>query len=224
SLWNLPVVLALNLLAVHLRWWRFDAHGGLFLGMPVELYLAWAWLWGAIPALAFPAAPLSVVMVFALAVDVALMPAAAPVIRLGPSWWLGEVIGLAIGVLPGQLLARWTLRDERLVARTCLQMIAFAGLLLFVLPAAAIGGSATAWVNPATRPAWQINLLAQALAVPALFGLTPVQEFAARGGGAPVPFDPTRRLVTTGVYAYIRNPMQTSAVVLLLMWGAVLGT
>src|SRR5439155_8320870 len=113
SLWNLPIVLALNLLAVHLRWWRFDAHGGLFLGMPVELYLAWAWLWGAIPALAFPAAPLLVVMAFALAVDVALMPAAAPVIQLGPSWWLGEAIGVAAGVLPGQLLARWTLRDDR---------------------------------------------------------------------------------------------------------------
>jgi hypothetical protein len=61
----------------------------------------------------------------------------------------------------------------------------------------------------------------QALALPGLLGLTAVQEFVTRGGGTPVPFDPPRRLVTTGVYAYIANPMQLSAVVLLLLVGLV---
>jgi protein-S-isoprenylcysteine O-methyltransferase Ste14 len=40
-------------------------------------------------------------------------------------------------------------------------------------------------------------------------------------GGTPVPFDPPRRLVTTGVYAYVRNPMQLSAVLLLFLLGIV---
>jgi hypothetical protein len=48
-----------------------------------------------------------------------------------------------------------------------------------------------------------------------------VQEFVTRGGGTPVPFDPPRRLVTTGVYAYVGNPMQLSAVVLLVLLGIV---
>jgi hypothetical protein len=38
-----------------------------------------------------------------------------------------------------------------------------------------------------------------------------------------VPFDPPRRIVTSGIYAYVRNPMQLAAVVLLTMWGAVVG-
>ena len=190
--------------------------------MPVELYLSWVWLWGVIPALAFPSLSLAVVVVIALAADLVLMPAAAPVVRLGPAWILGEVVGLLAGLLPGQLLARWTARDERLAGRALLQVLAFTGLLLFVLPAIAIEGSGGAWMNPIARPAWQWSLLAQALAIPALLGLTAVQEFVARGGGTPVPFDPPRRLVTTGVYAYIRNPMQLSAVVLLFLLGLVL--
>ncbi len=51
--------------------------------------------------------------------------------------------------------------------------------------------------------------------------MTAVQEFVTRGAGTPVPFDPPRHLVTTGVYGYVRNPMQLSAVVLLLLVGLV---
>jgi protein-S-isoprenylcysteine O-methyltransferase Ste14 len=113
-------------------------------------------------------------------------------------------------------------RDQRLVERAVLQVLAFTGLMLFVLPAIAIDGSGSRWVNPIARPAWQLSLIAQILAIPALLGLTAVQEFVTRGGGTPIPFDPPRRLVTTGVYAYVRNPMQTSAVVLLFLLGLVL--
>jgi protein-S-isoprenylcysteine O-methyltransferase Ste14 len=221
--WNLPVVLALHLTAGHFGWWRFDAHGGLLLGMPVEMYLSWAWLWSVVPFFAFPSLSLGVVLLLALAADLVLMPAAAPVIVLGPAWLSGEVAGLLIGLLPSQLLARWTARNEHLVGRAFLQVAAFSGLLLFVLPAIAIEGSGGTWVNPMIRPAWQISLAVQALAIPGLLGLTAVQEFVMRGGGTPVPFDPPRRLVTTGVYAYIGNPMQLSAVVLLLLLGVFLG-
>src|ERR1700704_4693467 len=134
SLWNLPAVLALHLAATHFGWWRFDARGGLLLGMPVELYLSWAWLWGAVLALAFPWLALGGVMAIALAADLVLMPALTPVLRLGPAWYLGEIVALLAVMLPGQLLARWTARRERLAERAMLQVIAFTGLILFVLP------------------------------------------------------------------------------------------
>jgi hypothetical protein len=56
-----------------------------------------------------------------------------------------------------------------------------------------------------------------------VLGLTAVQEFVTRGGGTPVPFDPPSRLVRSGVYAYVANPMQLAAAVLLSVWGLVLG-
>jgi protein-S-isoprenylcysteine O-methyltransferase Ste14 len=217
--WNLPVVLALNIVAVRAGWWQFDARGGLLLGMPVDLYLAWVCLWGAIPALAFPSAPLWRVIAIALIVDLVAMPAAVPVVRLGPAWLIGEAFGLILGLLPAQLLARWTMRDAHLERRAFLQAVAFTGLLLLVLPAMVIEASGNHWVSPMTRSSWQISLFAQLLALPAVVGLTAVQEFVTRGGGTPVPFDAPRRLVTTGVYAYVANPMQLSAVVLLLLLG-----
>jgi protein-S-isoprenylcysteine O-methyltransferase Ste14 len=223
SLWNVPLLLALHVLADRAGWWRFDAAGGLLLGMPVDLLLAWALLWGAVPALALSSWPLVAVVALGLAVDLALMPAAFPVVQLGPSWLKGEFVGLALGLLPAQLLARWTAKDERLPWRASLQVIAFTGLMLFVLPAAIIEGSDGRWINPLARPTWQLSLLVQLLAVPALLGLTAVQEFATRGGGTPVPFDAPRRIVTTGVYAYVGNPMQLSAVLILLVLGVVLG-
>jgi len=51
ALWNLPIILAIHLLALRLGWWNYHADGGLLLGMPIDLFLAWAWFWGAVPAL-----------------------------------------------------------------------------------------------------------------------------------------------------------------------------
>jgi protein-S-isoprenylcysteine O-methyltransferase Ste14 len=222
SMWNIPAVLLVNVVALRVGWWSFDAAGGLLLGVPVDLLFAWAWMWGALPALAFPTAPLAVVVAIAFAVDLALMPAAAPVVRLESTWFWGELAALVAVLVPAQLLARWTIRDERLPGRAVLQMMGFTGVIGFWIPAMAIQASGGRWVNPLTRPAWQASLIVQALAIAALAGLTAVQEFVTRGGGTAVPFDPPRRLVTSGIYAYVRNPMQIAGVLFLVLLGLVL--
>jgi protein-S-isoprenylcysteine O-methyltransferase Ste14 len=45
------------------------------------------------------------------------------------------------------------------------------------------------------------------VAIGAAIGLPCVWEFAWRGFGTPAPFDPPRRLVITGPYRWVRNPM-----------------
>jgi len=220
--WNLPTVLLLHVAAIRMGWWSFGAAGGLLLGMPVDLYLAWTLLWGILPIVAFPDAPVVALALALLGVDLVLMPAAVPVVVLGPAWLVGEALGLAVAFAPAFVLARWTRRREHLVARACLQVVAFSGLILLVLPAAILAGSGSAMPRPGEWPIWQWSLAAQALAVPGLIGLSAVQEFVTRGGGTPVPFDPPTRLVTTGLYAYVRNPMQMSAVLLFVILGIVL--
>ena len=43
-----------------------------------------------------------------------------------------------------------------------------------------------------------------------------VQAFVRQGKGTPAPFDPPRRLVTSGLYRYVRNPMYLGATLALL--------
>jgi protein-S-isoprenylcysteine O-methyltransferase Ste14 len=219
---NIPVVLAVSSAAAQLGWWQFTATGGLLLGVPVDLLLSWAWLWSFVPALAFPTLPLAAIAIIVMASDIILMPFGAPVITLGSRWLIGEAIGIVVGVVPGQLLARWTARREHVAGRATLQALTFGMLVMFVLPAAVIEGSGTTWLNPIALPVWKVSLALQALAVPAMLGLTAVQEFATRGGGTPVPWDPPQRLVTSGIYSYLANPMQLSGVLLLLVLGFVL--
>ena len=216
--WNLPSLLLVNLAATRLGWWTFDARGGLFLGMPVDLYLAWAWLW-ALPSLALPSMPMVAVLSLALAADVALMPLATPILQLSTTWLVGESVALVVALVPAQLLARWTSRDEHLAWRAVLQMLAFAGLVVFVLPAMAIEGTHSRWQNPLAWPLWRMSLVLQLLGLPAILGISAVQEFVTRGRGTPIPFDPPRRLVSSGLYAYVGNPMQVSGVLLLLLLG-----
>jgi hypothetical protein len=55
----------------------------------------------------------------------------------------------------------------------------------------------------------------QLMALAAVPGLSAMVEFATRGRGTPYPWDPPSELVTTGPYAYVANPMQLSAVLML---------
>ena len=221
--WNVPAIAALHVVAGAMGWWHFDAIGGLFLGMPVDLWLAWALLWGPVAFICFRTAPLWIVIAIGLALDLVLMPAALPVVRLGANWIVGEVAGLSLCLAPSQLLARWTAADRRLPARAFLQVIAFGGLVAWLLPAIAIEASGTAWRNPFDLSSPVLSMMVQLLAAPAILGLSAVQEFVARGGGTPIPYDPPRRIVTTGAYAYVANPMQLSAMLLLLGLGLMLG-
>ena len=221
--WNLPALLAVHLVAIGAGWWRYDVDGGVLLGMPVDLWLAWALLWGPVPAIAMPRVPLPAIALLAVLVDLVAMPAAAPVVQLGPSWLIGEFVSILVCLVPALLLARWTSADRHLVARACLQVLAFTGLLAWLIRSSRSKARTRRWIDPRTQPVWVLSLAVQCLAIPAILGLSAVQEFVTRGRGTPVPFDPPRHIVTTGIYAYVANPMQLSAVLFLFLLAMIVG-
>lgn len=221
-LWNAALLPVLHAAALHLGWWRFEARGGFMLGFPVDLYLGWILLWGAIATLVFRRTNLTFAAAFFFALDLLLMPQAAGLINLGRSWLTGEIAGILICLLPGQMLARWT-RDQRyLKGRAILQVVIFSVLAMAVLPALIMEQTHKGWLPLAAAPTWQLSLWFQLLMIPAVLGLSAVQEFVQRGGGTPIPYDPPVALVTSGPYAYVRNPMQLAAGLTLLLLGIIL--
>jgi protein-S-isoprenylcysteine O-methyltransferase Ste14 len=221
--WCLPTLIALQLLNLQSGWWQFHAVGGLFRGMPIEMYLGWAVLWGVVPAVSLPEASISWRVVVFLLLDLSLMPWCAPVVTLNREWLFGEVVAATFVLIPAQLLARWTLLGVEVKGRALLQVITAGGVFLFLLPEVIFASRpGSGWTALWAQPAWVRSFEFQLVFLLAIPGISAVQEFAERGGGTPIPYDPPQRLVTSGFYRYAANPMQVSCAVVLACWGVVL--
>ena len=111
--------------------------------MPGDLLLGWVLLWGVLPALLAPRLGPWWMCAVALWLDLLLMPLAEPALVLGPRWLLGELLALAVALVPAQLLARWTAEDRRLRARVSILAVLFAALNLWLVPAVIFANKAS---------------------------------------------------------------------------------
>lgn len=227
-LWNLVTLLAVNVFAVRVGWWSFALEGGEFLGVPVDLWLGWSMLWTVLATLAMPSwHVLGVALIAGLIgfwLDWILMPLADPWVRLHPTWLIGEFVSLVVCLLPAVFFARWTDENRQLSARVLMHVLVFCIVMLWIIPSAVLEQTGGDWSAIGARPLWLNIVLAQAVLIAAVVGLSAVQEFCERGGGTPLPLDPPTRLVSSGPYAYVANPMQVSIVVVLALWGVFLGS
>jgi protein-S-isoprenylcysteine O-methyltransferase Ste14 len=228
-LWTLPSLLMLQQLNLRAHWWSYTPGSAAMLSaMPLELYLSWAVLWGAVPSLALLPACAAIArklnvrrmaLPFAatvlVLVDLALMPACKDAVVLGPHWFAGEAVAVVLVLLPALALARYTQRQTHLFVRATLQALLAAGLFLYWIPKLTATLSHTS-LRP--LPGWR--LLLPFLLLLALPGLGAVLEFAQCGGGTPIPYDPPARLVSSGIFRYVANPMQLSTTLLMLAWAA----
>jgi protein-S-isoprenylcysteine O-methyltransferase Ste14 len=222
--WSAATLYVLHLLAMAAGWWSFGVNEATFAGFPVDLYLGWAVLWAVLPALLSRYASPALVVLGAVTFDVIAMPQIGPVVLLGDRWLVGEAVAIVLCLVPGLALAKLTRTNTRPGTRALLQAIAFTVLALGVLPQAILERTSGSWTALTARPVWVTAILLQCVAALGLLGMSAVQEFATRGGGTPVPFDAPARLVASGPYAYVRNPMQFSATLVLVAWGAMLGS
>ncbi|MGI8808282.1 MAG: methyltransferase family protein [Acidimicrobiales bacterium] len=224
TLWNLAALLAVNVVAVHSGWWRFDSVGGELAGVPVDAWLGWALLWGALPALLPRGVPAVAVVTGLVWADLLLMPLGQPVLVLGPGWLAGEALAVGAALVPGLVLARATTGHSWLAVRAVMQVVLFTTLIGWVATSALLEATGGRWAGhlDLSRPTVQAAL--ELIALLSLPALAAVAELARRGGGTPYPFDPPPRLVTSGPYAYAANPMQLSMTLVLVAWGAALGS
>jgi protein-S-isoprenylcysteine O-methyltransferase Ste14 len=220
--WNTVALFVVHTIAVRAGWWQFMPSTPSLAGIPLEAYFGWIVLWGIVPTLAAPVIPLPLMVGVALWLDVVGMPRLGPMLVLNSSWWIGEAVSICVALIPSQLLARWTLHDTHLGWRSVLQAVTFSGLMLLVIPSIAMEQTGDTWAPLLERSAAGNNILFQLMAIPAVLGLSAVQEFVSRGRGTPLPYDPTRQLVTTGAYSFIANPMQFAMALAFAVWALML--
>lgn len=223
ALWNIVGLLVVNAIAVRAGWWAFGTDGSMWAGVPADVVVGWALLWGAVPILLMPwVNPLVTALVLVVG-DVFAMAALEPLVVLQSRWWWGELSAVTTCLLPGLLLGWATATGRLLRVRAVLQMVLFGAVLLFVLPTIAFFYTGNSWAAVISGVGGPVDLvLIQVAAVLAVTALRAVADFV-RSGGTPYPWDPPSRLVTGGPYAYVANPMQLCAVAMLVIAAAVSG-
>ncbi len=225
STWLAASVPWINLIAIKLQLWSYHTeHHYQILGLPLSLYLSWILFWGVLPALLYTAfqrfgtRSFYLLLLALLIVDIISMPLLEPILLLEKNWLIGELLLIIFTLIPSLLLTRYVITDSYSGRRASLIAVAFIFLLLTIIP----------YCHPAIQFSpiitWlSLNLIEQALAIFAIMivavpGIAAVQEFAIIGKGTPIPQDPPKHLVTTGVYSFIKNPIQLSMVLTLPIW------
>ena len=220
----LPSLLILERLNRACGWWTYVGAGPRFGGMPIELYLGWAVLWGLLPQIALRRLPVPGAAAAMAGLDLAGMPRLRPLVHLSPRWLTGEAVALLLVLLPALLIARWTEQRTHLRARAATQTILAGLLFLYMVPqiAFALLPGTAGWTALTRLPGPALQFVLATVFLLAIPGLAAIVEFAERGGGTPIPYDPPGRLVVSGVYRYCANPMQLSSGMVMLVWALAL--
>lgn len=237
TIWNAVILYPLQILAITMDWWQFDAQGSLLFGVPVDLWLGWSFFWGMMLPLAFRKISPWIIVLVAFWLDLILMPQTQPLIGLGSGWLWGEFFCVVFALTPGFFLARWTQNQTHLRMRVCLQVIGFSGLVFGIFPLALYGYSYDN--SHLSHPSYLLlfdvfDLILNQFSSPLglilmpfiilfmIIGLLAVKEFVIQGHGSPIPFDPPQKLVTTGIYGYLANPMQVSSSMIMFLLAFIL--
>ncbi len=220
------VVSTVGVLVTHLLLpaglWEFAPAPATIAGLPVEALLGWGLLWGALPALA--PAPCWLWFMALVWFDVVTMPALAPFLQLTPDWWWGEAALLGLVAAPTLLLLEATRRGRWLWFRVATQGLVFGTAGIWGVGSASLAHDDLTWADLVDHPLPVRAALVALLTLVAVPALAAVAELARVGGGTPYPWDPPERLVTTGPYAYLANPMQVGMVGILLVLALAAGS
>lgn len=217
SLWNFSLLIPMNMMAKYFGWWAFYTESGLFFGLPIDVMIGWAIFWGASIFLLLRGKDILLAIISVLSIDLIFMPQLTNLFTLGSNWFVGEFFVLMVCFIPGWLIASFTSQGIFVNFRALAQAIITAFLIFIFLPAALLEQAGRSIFEIMHWSQFKIVFFLNLIGIPIILGLAGNQEFAERGNGTPIPFDPPKTLVNTGPYAYLGNPMQLSVVVYLML-------
>ncbi len=221
-LYGVAMVFVTHSFAIWAGWWSYGWDALMLNALPADIILGGAVLFGPGLYFLFPKTRLLMVCLpIIIGLHGTMFSSLEPLVFAGPYWFVGVLFVFAIAHLPAIYLAKWTEEDTHLPFRCTLLAIMAGGIIFAVLPSLIMQAMGGTW-DIFGKPLWTISLTFVALFFTSLIGVSANQTLCLQGQGTPIPLDPTKRLVTTGIYAYVSNPMQLSAALGWLVLGAFL--
>ena len=217
--WTAALLPWLDLFAVHFEFWSYQTSAFHLGKMPLTAYFGWVIAWGMVVALlseSIGKKPWIAIAAMVL-IDLRAMPEMLPVLSLSKHWWVAEIAIVFLLLVPAIFLAHWTATSEKTPLRCALLAPAFGGIFIglpFLVLCGDLAGIKLHWDSFSHIS--QIIFLGGLVGF-SILGLTALRDFARGGNGTPVPLEPPQKLVTHGIYSYLRNPMQASMTCLLLL-------
>ena len=116
---------------------------------------------------------------------------------------------MALCLAPGLWLARLTRTDLDAKRRAMFHVLGWGGYITLVIPICVLAFLDQPLADLYRLPAHPTDWVLVTVGLLLLFvGVSATAEFARVGNGTPIPFDPPKRVVTSGPYAFMANPMQ----------------
>jgi protein-S-isoprenylcysteine O-methyltransferase Ste14 len=222
-LYGLGLIFGSHVLALALGWWRYGGDVLMLGGIPADIWIGGALLFGPVMYLAFPSLTLFWLAVpMVIAMHGIFFSSLRPLVHAGQDWFAGVIFVFAVAHVPAMYLARWTSADRQLPLRAALLAIGYGFLAFMVLPALIM--RAMGETMSLDRPLWLVAGCALLIVPLFVMGLSAVQLFVIHGQGTPIPLDPTRRLVRSGIFSYVTNPMQITSAATWVLLGIALGS
>lgn len=133
------------------------------------------------------------------------MPLLSPMLELKNNWYIGEVLLILLVFIPSYYWARVFYLDVNTKFRSLFQVITFACFLFLIIPFMMEHYSLINFSEILIN-----SYIIQLIIIVSFPALIAVYDLTILGKGTPFPYDKTKTLVQTGIYAYCRNPIQWS--------------
>ena len=201
---TLPIV---NYLCVKFGLWDFSKEGINSIELPFHIYFLWVIAWGILPFFFLKGKYTLLVTTLIFWLDILIMPELEKtgIITLNENWLIGELILIALVFIPSYYWANCAYKNKSRGIRALFQITVMSCMFLVGLPFILESYGLISTIQIYSAPfTFQLFIIIVLPSLAATFDLVK------KGRGTPFPYDSTKNLVSTGVYAYCKNPIQWS--------------
>lgn len=193
----------------------------LYMGVPLDLHFVYACLWGTGLCLAWEMSWLlmrPVVFIAAVSLGVVWdqwgLKSGHLFIAPSSDWQMWDIIVRTALCFICVCFFRLVEENRAIMLRSTIYALGYFAVFYFLIPSIVLSSC----MGQPLFPAGQWREAALLLGLVSLPGAWAAGQFATSGRGTPLPLDPTQKLIVTGPYAYVRNPMQISLVGVSAIW------